>query len=722
MTQDVVPPQPLRHYDQWICWNPVFRENGKVDKVPAFGASVTDPLCWLNYENAAATKGQNLGFVFTQDDPFVFIDIDNCATSNNGWNDDAAHAYTALPGATWERSQSGTGLHAVLYAPDAHRTLAHKRNRFTLPGGTKAEMYTHARFMALGGDSWFGTLDMTTDATQALLAWLPDRETSNVATHDAPLTDGPRAGYNGPTDDDALISKARKAAGSAATAFGERATFEQLWTADAQALGTYFPSDSDAPFDHSAADAALMSALAWWTGCDETRMERLFTLSALGARDKWKERADYRTSTIRRVTPPDRKYTGHERKASEPKTPPPDDPDLWVPHVDVIDKNNPLAMCHVAHHDLGADIRWCEFRLAQIVNGEKMTDARAIQLWIEGCAKAQAQFGKDKFMDAMFYMASRRPMHPVRDYLATCQNVWDGVARLDTWLIDYAKAPDTPYVRGVSAKTLIAAVRRVRKPGHKHDEMLVLEGEQGLGKSTLFETLCPDPSWFSDNVTLSMDTKEMMEATLGRWFVEAPELSKLNGAEIEHVKALLSRKVDSARLAYGRHTTDAPRQFVIVGTTNAEEYLLDQTGNRRFWPVRVARVDLQGLTEARDQIWAEAAYREAAGESNMLPESLWNAAAQEQAQRMHANPYTAALMQQLGEKTGTVSMTHLCEVLGLRVRERRAAYRDIRAAMDALGWRYDRATRDFIRGGAARRIVCRGGTLMDETPQLGAVK
>jgi predicted P-loop ATPase len=192
--------------------------------------------------------------------------------------------------------------------------------------------------------------------------------------------------------------------------------------------------------------------------------------------------------------------------------------------------------------------------------------------------------------------------------------VWDGVPRIDRWLVDLAGADDTPYVRAASRAMLVAAVRRVRQPGCRFDVMPILEGPQGCCKSAALRILAGDV-WFTDDFPLS-DTRRLIEATAGKWIVEAAELRCMGAGDVAALKACLSRPHDEARMAYQREVTRAPRSFVIVGTTSATEpYLRDPSGNRRFWPVRVQRFDLARLAEVRDQLWAEAGIAEAAGES-----------------------------------------------------------------------------------------------------------
>jgi predicted P-loop ATPase len=207
------------------------------------------------------------------------------------------------------------------------------------------------------------------------------------------------------------------------------------------------------------------------------------------------------------------------------------------------------------------------------------------------------------FKRALTTFAYEQKFHPVLDYLEGL--AWDGVPRLDTWLVTAAGAPDSSYVKAISSIMLIAAVRRVREPGCKYDEMVVWEGPQGGLKSSAAQTLCPRAEWFSDDLSLHLRSKELIEATVGKWIIEASDLAGKRRTEIEQLKAMLSRQVDGpARMAYGHYPVTRPRQFIFIGTTNADTYLADHTGARRFWPVRVKPFDLAWIRTHRDQLWA----------------------------------------------------------------------------------------------------------------------
>ena len=203
----------------------------------------------------------------------------------------------------------------------------------------------------------------------------------------------------------------------------------------------------------------------------------------------------------------------------------------------------------------------------------------------------------------------------VIDYLKGL--VWDGTPRLDRWLVDLAGAEDTADVRAISRGMLVAAVRRARHPGCRFDQMPVLVGPQGSGKSAALRVLVGD-DWIGDDLPLS-DARSLLEATTGKWVVEIGELEGLGESRGADLKAVLSRTHDEARMAYQQEISRVPRQFVIVGTTNeTDEYLRSATGNRRFWPVRVHGFDLDRLRSDRDQLWSEAAAIEARGEAIQL--------------------------------------------------------------------------------------------------------
>ena len=293
---------------------------------------------------------------------------------------------------------------------------------------------------------------------------------------------------------------------------------------------------------------------------------------------------------------------------------------------------------------------------------------------------------KDWLFDAIRDLALRAKFHPVREMLSVLQVKWDGVARLDTWLSTYGGADDTPFVRAVGALTLIAAVRRVREPGCKFDTMLVLEGSQGSSKSSAISILAMRAEWFADHLPFHADGREVIEHLTGIWLMEAGELTGLGRADVAKVKALLSRGEDRGRAAYARQMQAVKRQCIFIGTTNDSAYLADSTGNRRFLPVRAPEFDLEALKEDREQLWAEAATREADGESIVLPKSLWSVSAEEQEARRLESPVKTQLAHFLDGRTGRLSMVTLWKLLDVPITNQNALSKLVTEAMTELGW------------------------------------
>jgi|CXWL01.1.fsa_nt_gi hypothetical protein len=238
---------------------------------------------------------------------------------------------------------------------------------------------------------------------------------------------------------------------------------------------------------------------------------------------------------------------------------------------------------------------------------------------------------KELLGDVLADEAVQNRFNPVREHLDMLK--WDGTARLDHWLSTYCGAEDNTYTQAVGRIVLIAAVRRVKRPGTKFDYMMILEGPQGGYKSTTVRVMAGNDDWFSDVVPIGEAGAKVIEHTRGKWLIEVAELDGMNNASLEKLKAFCSRVADRGRLAYERRPLDVPRAFVMVGTTNSGSYLADSTGARRFLPVTVGDVDIQGLVRDRDQIMAEAVEREARGEPIVLPHNVAGEAVRKQASR-----------------------------------------------------------------------------------------
>ena len=238
---------------------------------------------------------------------------------------------------------------------------------------------------------------------------------------------------------------------------------------------------------------------------------------------------------------------------------------------------------------------------------------------------------------AVVLAANRNAFHPVREYLSGL--TWDGTSRVERLWIDYVGAEDDIYHRTVARLMMVAAVTRIFEPGHKFDFATILEGLQGKRKSTLIQIL--GRNWFGELDGEFSDQKTMIELMQGKWLMEIPELTGFSRADVRAIKAFISRQKDRARLAYARRAGEFPRQCIFIGSTNDREYLKDDSGGRRFWPVACCldgEIDTDLLEQNVDQLWAEAVviYREmrAAKPGGTLPLYLVDREARDIAARL----------------------------------------------------------------------------------------
>lgn len=296
--------QPLAQYKQFIVYilQPSTKRAGKTDKLPidyktGRTHNAHDPAIWLTAQEAIeAVKNFStncgVGFVFTDTDPFWFLDIDECYNPNTQqWSELSTYLINSLAGAAVEVSSSGRGLHII----GAGVAPSHTCKNI----GLNIEFYTSGRFVALTGTFAIGSA--STDLSHALpelvAKYFPPNATvtDELTNWEDVVARGPRADWKGPTDDQELIRRALQSRTTANT-FGRKASFAELWDADVQALSEYFPGADGKQYDESSADAALAQHLCFWTGCDAERIRRLMIASSLN-REKY-EREDYLPRTI----------------------------------------------------------------------------------------------------------------------------------------------------------------------------------------------------------------------------------------------------------------------------------------------------------------------------------------------------------------------------------------------------------------------------------------
>lgn len=294
------------------------------------------------------------------------------------------------------------------------------------------------------------------------------------------------------------------------------------------------------------------------------------------------------------------------------------------------------------------------------------------------------RLGKDTTYQAVDIRAHERSYHPVRDYVESLR--WDDTPRVATWLQAYLGCEPTLYTSQIASMFLIAMVARIFEPGCKADYMLVLEGPQGAMKSSACRILGGD--WFSDNMPDVTSGKDASLHLRGKWLIEIAEMSALSKAEDAILKAFLTRSVERFRPPYGRIEVDQPRQCVFIGTTNKATYLRDETGGRRYWPVKVGTIDPNALLRDRDQLIAEA-YRLYLQGRRWWPTADFEREhiKPEQEARFETDAWEETLRQWLvGQPRVTISNA---ATLGLGMDMSRigtADQRRIIACLDRLGW------------------------------------
>lgn len=643
--------EELRAKRQWVAWDYVWKpQKQKWDKPPLNPrtggfASSTDPRTWGNYDEAAAlARKRNLpgvGYVLTDDDDLVGGDLDDCHDEGFApW----AGEIVAMAETYSEFSPSGTGI----------RFLARRQGGET---GVKldpahVEIYLNARYLTLTGRQIGSTPSEILPAprTLALLHARVDRVRAEieaaraatkptVRTSSAPtFTIPPRSGRS---DDffravnscalenlhawvPVIFPSARTSTGVGGYRVASRDLGRDLdedlslTSMGIVDFGIHDQGDRrsgkrsaiDIVIEH--AGAADAPAAALWL-CDRLALDAKALgwgarRTSGGAKQKARHSKD-EAGRGRVVASNDGEGSGLDSD--------------WLGGCLRDDRGVPIpnlanAMSALRNAPDLADIfSYDEMLCASVMTREAPepggppgssvptrpvtdNDVSRVQEWIQ--TAGIPRMGKDTTHQAVDQRAQERAFHPVRDWLDGLR--WDARERLETWLTNYLGAEPTPYVQGIGTMFLVAMVARIYEPGCKADYMMVLEGPQGARKSTACAIL--GGAWFSDNLPDVTTGKDVAQHLPGKWLIEIAEMSAMSRAEDNALKAFISRPVERYRPSYGRKEVIQPRQCVFVGTTNKKTYLRDETGGRRYWPVRVGRVDTDALTLDRDQLFAEA--------------------------------------------------------------------------------------------------------------------
>lgn len=367
----------------------------------------------------------------------------------------------------------------------------------------------------------------------------------------------------------------------------------------------------------------------------------------------------------------------------------------WRGQLDTGEKGTKRNLTNLMLHlrnleGLGASIRFNQLTMQAEWNGRPLADEDLIDIRLIVEREGFQPVAQD-VRPAIMRLAHDNAHNPIIEYLDGLK--WDNKPRIDRWLSKLMGADDTPYVRGVAAKSLIAAVARAYEPGCQVDTMLVLEGPQGLRKSSAIKALFGDDYTF-EVVSGFDDHRRLANSTIGAWAVELAEFVSVTRSNSGAVKGLVTVRRDRVMLPYARALSDLPRRFVFIGTINpgGSGYLDDDTGNRRYWPVTVSSVDIAAITQHRGQMWAEARDRYRANERWWLEGDEVETAADVVEERRSRDPWEE-ILEACIDHQGLKSLTpaNALKLIGVsNDRMDRGAEMRAAKALKALGWQQER--------------------------------
>lgn len=430
-------------------------------------------------------------------------------------------------------------------------------------------------------------------------------------------------------------------------------------------FGPLFDGDTGGR-DHSGAHMALMNKLAFWTGRDAPRMERLFSASKLGEHPKW-SRPDYRARTIKRaIADCQTVYTPRFSARSIPST---NGKARSAPGPIVSGKGLQLSCLHNSvlwleeHVDA---IRFDAFHQTIAIGGEILTDEMIIGMQRRIESDTGSPWSLEPVRNAVTLIAHHNAFNSLTDWLDGLK--WDGVERLGYFFGDTFNVPKNGFTAFASKVFFLGAVARAYKPGCKVDTMPVLIGAQGILKSSTFRALVPEERLFTDDLGADLFDKKPGEGLRGKWIIEFSEFARINRSTSDVVKSFLSRQSDHYRPPYGRFAKDFPRTCVFVGTTNNHQPLHDDE-NRRFLPVVCGAPEnpVSYARDNRDQLWAEAVHRYHQGEQWWTDDPKILEAAREAQDLARAPDVWEEILEQELRCKSSVTMHEAVEMLHLPI-------------------------------------------------------
>ena len=573
---------------RWVNYK-IIERGGKKTKVPiTLGgrpASSTNEKTWDTFKKAFL-RNKDVGIVFTPDQLLLGIDIDHVldarTRSIEGDHKTTINYFLNEADTYTEISPSETGLHFYFELTEPVDLSVNRHAPY--------ELYTKGRYFTVTQNSWHDTPRAVRKVTHREMLDL-------LSILGYPWSDRSQGGATGKTagvldDNDLLdrIAKSKVATDVSALLEGDASRYEN---------------------DLSRADAGLLSHLAFWTGKNAEQMERIWLSSKLGSRDKTQKRKDYRARSIAAAIKECKEVYGQRPEPEKIK---------FLMHWVGTKKDGKMVpvmnvenICRILRYATGFKdrVRMDTFKNAIEIEGIapnapfrelEDNDAVIVQAQIQVAFPFFVKVSKDMVYDAIITVAKEHSFDSARDYVAAL--TWDGEPRLDTWLSRVYGVEDNSYHRAVGSNWLKGLVKRICEPGCKFDYVLVLVGPQGIGKSTSLYTL--GGPWHVET-TMQTDTKDFFMQFQGKAIIEFSEGETMRFTDVRRMKAIISMQSDKYRPAYGRFSVDFPRRIVFAMTTNQEEFLKDETGNRRWLPVNCfSLANIGWLIANRDQLFAEA--------------------------------------------------------------------------------------------------------------------
>jgi putative DNA primase/helicase len=332
------------------------------------------------------------------------------------------------------------------------------------------------------------------------------------------------------------------------------------------------------------------------------------------------------------------------------------------------------------HPDFKGRIRYNEMSNNICIDEVDVEEFAAIKIKAQMEHHFSEKVGTNELTEALVVVAMNNRFHPIKDYLSGLK--WDGIRRVNLFFSNYFGADYTEYTDAVSRSFLISAVARIMKPGCQVDTMVIMEGEQGLFKSSALIELFSTK--YHSDCTASIGDKDFYQNLRGKWVMEFGEMTTLTRADVNHIKQIITMRSDNYRPSYGKFNKDFPRQSIFCGTTNNDTYLKDATGARRYLPVKCAVISLDDIKRDRDQLWAEAYSLYKAG-------STWweiPGAEEEQTQRFDADSREEIIALWLIGKAGISTTQILTEALNIDVsKQGRAEQSIVGQIMSRLKWK-----------------------------------